>query len=175
MRSLSGTLRMVDEAKAPMITKIGVGAIALAIIIIVADQVIKFQFLGLNLLPGASIPFTGPVHLSMVWNTGVSFGLLRAESEIARWALSLFPFGVAAVLAWWARTADRGLIGLYLGLLIGGAIGNAIDRVRYGAVVDYLDVTRLGFPWVFNLADSAITVGIMLFLLDSFRREAKPS
>ena len=66
-------------------------------------------------------------------------------------------------------------MGVYLGLLIGGAIGNAIDRVRYGAVVDYLDVTRLGFPWVFNLADSAITIGIMLFLLDSFRREAKPS
>ena len=166
---------MVDEAKVPIITKIGLGAIALAIVIIVADQVIKFRFLGLGLLPGASVPLIGPVHLSMVWNTGVSFGLLRAENEIARWALSLFPFGVAIVLAWWARTANRRFMGVYLGLLIGGAIGNAIDRVRYGAVVDYLDVTRLGFPWVFNLADSAITIGIMLFLLDSFRREAKPS
>ena len=59
-----------------------------------------------------------------------------------------------------------------LGLIIGGAIGNAIDRARFGAVVDFIDVQRIGFfPWVFNVADSAITIGVIALLLDSLRRE----
>jgi len=60
---------------------------------------------------------------------------------------------------------------LALGLVIGGALGNAIDRARFGAVVDFVDVSRLWFPWVFNVADSAITVGVILLLVDGLRRE----
>ena len=148
-------------------------AYGLALAVIAADQLIKHWFLGLDLPMGASAPLLGPVQLTMVWNPGISFGLLRADGELGRWALSLFPVVVAAVLAWWARTSDRRLMSLYLGLLMGGAIGNAIDRIRFGAVVDFFDVSRLGFPWVFNLADAAINVGIVLFLLDSFRPEKK--
>ena len=65
-------------------------------------------------------------------------------------------------------------VGAALGLVMGGAIGNAIDRARFGAVVDFIDVSRLYFPWVFNIADAAITIGVILLLLDSLRRDAKP-
>ena len=66
-------------------------------------------------------------------------------------------------------------MGVGLGLVIGGAIGNAIDRARFGAVVDFIDVTKLGFfPWVFNIADSAITIGVICLLLDSARKDPSP-
>jgi signal peptidase II len=86
-----------------------------------------------------------------------------------RWGLVAFSVVGAAALAWWARTADRRLLAVSLGLVIGGAIGNAIDRARFGQVVDFIDATALKFPWVFNVADSAISIGIGLLILDSFR------
>lgn len=107
----------------------------------------------------------------MVWNRGVSFGLLRADQDLIRWALTAFSFGVATWLVTWARTTDRPMMGYGLGLVIGGAVGNAIDRIRFGAVVDFFDVSRLYFPWVFNVADSAITLGVILLLLDLTRSE----
>jgi signal peptidase II len=166
---------MAEIAPDPNRGRFRLMAYGLAVGIILADQLIKNWFLGLHLPMGASLPLLGPIQLTMVWNPGVSFGLLRADNELGRWALSLFPLVVAAVLAWWARTSDRRLMSLYLGLLMGGAIGNAIDRIRFGAVVDFFDVSALGFPWVFNLADAAINIGIVLFLLDSFRPEKKPT
>jgi signal peptidase II len=73
------------------------------------------------------------------------------------------------------RRADRPLFATALGLFIGGALGNnLIDRARIGEVVDFLDFSGLYFPWVFNVADSAITVGVMLLLLDSFKPTAPP-
>jgi signal peptidase II len=73
---------------------------------------------------------------------------------------------VAIVLTGWVRKTERPLFATALGFLIGGAIGNAIDRVRFGAVADFIDVSRLHFPWVFNVADAAINVGIACLLLD---------
>ena len=81
---------------------------------------------------------------------------------------------MAVALAVWARRTVRALPALALGLIMGGAVGNALDRVRLGAVVDFIDVSGIGvFPWVFNVADSAITVGVALLLLDSL--VAKPA
>lgn len=112
----------------------------------------------------------------MVWNEGVSFGFLQARHDLVRWGLTLFALAVALALAAWARKADRRLLGVSLGLIIGGAVGNAIDRARFGAVADFIDVSALGFfPWVFNVADSAITIGVILMLADSFRRDDRPS
>jgi signal peptidase II len=104
----------------------------------------------------------------MVWNRGVSFGLLTAEVDLARWGLAAFSLIVAIALIVWARRIERPLPALALGFVIGGALGNMIDRVRFGAVVDFLDFSGLWFPWVFNVADSAITVGVALLLIDSF-------
>lgn len=152
----------------------GPTAYAIAIAVILADQLIKQWILyGLNLPAIESMEVVGPFHLSMVWNKGVSFGLFRGEAEWVRWALSGFSLVVAIALAIWARKVERPLMGVALGLVIGGAIGNMIDRVRFGAVADFLDFRELFFPWVFNVADSGITIGVVLLLLDSLRSEPK--
>ncbi|MDP1617766.1 signal peptidase II [Phenylobacterium sp.] len=150
-------------------------AYGLALAIIVLDQLSKHWILFVYDLPSRiSEQAAGPFYLTMVWNQGVSFGLLRADQDLGRWLLVGFSVVVAIVLAFWARRADRALMGAALGLVMGGAIGNAIDRARFGAVVDFIDVSRLYFPWVFNIADAAITIGVVLLLLDSLRRDAKP-
>jgi signal peptidase II len=113
----------------------------------------------------------GPFHLTMVWNRGVSFGLFRADEGLGRWVLVAFSLIVAAVLVVWARRVERPLMAIGLGLVIGGAVGNAIDRIRFGSVVDFIDVSRLYFPWVFNVGDSAITIGVAFLLLDSVRND----
>jgi len=113
-----------------------------------------------------------PLQFTRIWNQGVSFGMLQASQDLVRWGLVVFSIAVAVLLAAWARGQARLLPALGLGLVIGGAVGNAVDRARFGAVVDFIDVQRLGFfPWIFNIADSAITVGVILLLLDSLRKE----
>jgi len=115
-------------------------------------------------------------HLTSVANVGVSLGLLQAGGELGRWLLVLFSAVVVIALAIWITRMTRLWTALALGLIMGGAIGNnLIDRVRFGAVVDFLDFSRLGFPWVFNLADSAITVGVVLLLLDSLLTPSAPA
>ncbi len=143
-------------------------AYGLATVTLVLDQLSKAWVLyGLKLPEVAQIPVLPFFKLSMVWNRGVSFGLLASDG-IGRWLLSLFSLIVAAALIWWARSSTRPRLSIALGLLIGGAIGNAIDRIRFGAVVDFLDFSGLMFPWVFNIADAAITIGVILLLADTF-------
>ena len=152
----------------PPITRLGVLALVLALGIVALDQLTKAWVLGpLHLEQIGSIAVLPIFSLTMVWNPGVSFGLLRADPDTTRWALALFQGVVAICLAVWARKADRPWLALALGLVIGGAVGNLIDRVRIGAVVDFLDFKALHFPWVFNVADSAITVGVILLIAES--------
>ncbi len=161
-----------SEKSAPRLQ--GPTAFGIALAVILADQLIKQWILyGLKLPELGSVPVFGPFHLTMVWNQGVSFGLFRGEAEWVRWALAAFSLAVAIVLGLWARKVDRSLLGFAIGLVLGGAVGNLIDRVRFGAVADFLDFKALYFPWVFNVADSAITVGVVLLLLDSLRRDVK--
>jgi signal peptidase II len=157
-----------------LVTRIGGAGLALAAGILVADQVSKAAFLNLGLLEGMSRPLFGPFQLTMVWNKGISFGLLTAHHDLARWGLTLFALAVAIFLGSMLRTADRRLLAIGLGLVMGGAIGNAIDRIRFGAVVDFFDATALMFPWIFNLADSAITIGVIFLLLDSLLHKPDP-
>ncbi|HEY2481079.1 MAG TPA: signal peptidase II [Caulobacteraceae bacterium] len=148
-------------------SRAGAFAYALATAVIVLDQAVKAWVLGgLGLAIGAPRPVWGPLRLTLVENPGVSFGLFQSDASWTRWALAAFSLIVAVALGLWARRAERPFTGLALGLIIGGAIGNFIDRVRIGVVVDFVDVTALYFPWVFNVADSAITVGIILLLLE---------
>ena len=111
--------------------------------------------------------FPPVLRFTFVQNTGVSFGLFGGGE--ARWGLTIFSVLVSGALAWWATRADRRLLITAIGLVIGGALGNVIDRVRFGYVVDFIDVSGTGvFPWVFNVADSAITIGVVLLIIDSF-------
>ena len=154
------------------ITRLGWIAYAIAIATIVLDQVSKAWILStLGDLPGANMPLLGPFNLTLVHNQGMSFGLFRG-SEFSRWMLTLFSAAVVVGLAVWVRKTSRPLMAVGVGMIIGGAVGNnLIDRIRFGYVVDFIDVTRLHFPWVFNVADSGISVGVALLLLDSFLSE----
>ena len=172
---------MAEQAEAqtrpasPSLTRFGIAAYLLAVAVVTLDQLSKFWVLNvLHLQTRGSVPILPIFQLSMVWNPGVSFGLLRADTPSGRWILVAFATVIVAALAFWARRADRVLTAVALGLVMGGAVGNnLIDRVRFGAVADFLDFHRLYFPWVFNLADSAISIGVALLLLDSFlRRES---
>jgi signal peptidase II len=151
------------------ITRLGWTAYAIAAATVVLDQISKLWVLGLlGREQGSSLPLLGPLHLTMVHNYGMSFGLLRGN-DWGRWLLIGFSILVVIGLAWWARKATKPLPTIGIGMIIGGAIGNnLIDRVMYGYVVDFIDVSRLYFPWVFNVADSGISVGVALLLLDSF-------
>ena len=150
------------------ITRWGGLAYGLAIAVVALDQAVKAWMVGgLRLIPGLSLDVWGPLRLTLVENRGVSFGLFQSDAPWTRWALAGFSLAVAGVLAGWARRAERPLTGFCVGLIMGGAVGNLIDRVRLGSVVDFVDVQSLHFPWVFNLADSAITVGIILLLAEN--------
>jgi len=155
------------------IPRIALAAYGFALLIIVVDQLTKAWVLdGLGLrFEGQSHPIFDPIfNITLVHNEGVSFGLFGDGS--ARWMLSVFSVVVAGVLGWWALKADRRLLVSAIGLIMGGAIGNVIDRIRFGFVVDFLDFSGTGFfPWVFNVADSAITVGVILLILDSVLSE----
>jgi signal peptidase II len=157
-----------------MVSRAGVLAYGLAVTIVALDQAVKAWILGgLRLATGVPRPVWGPLRLTLVENPGVSFGLFQSDVSWARWALAAFSLIVAIALGVWARRAEKPYTGLALGLIIGGAVGNFIDRVRTGVVVDFVDVTALYFPWVFNVADSAITVGILLLLAEGlFQRRA---
>lgn len=160
----------------PASSRLAWAAYGLAAAVVAVDQATKAWILhGLDLPARGTVPVLGPLHFSMAWNEGVSFGLLQARHDLARWALVGFSLAVVAVLAAWARKAQRRAFALGLGLVIGGAVGNAIDRARFGAVVDFVDVQRLlpFFPWIFNVADSAITIGVVLLLVDSVRPQGR--
>lgn len=156
------------------ITRLGWTAYLIAAITVVLDQISKTWILGvLGSTPGADMPFLGPLHLTMVHNYSMSFSLFP-RSELTRWLLTLFSAAVVIGLALWVRKAGKPLMAAGIGLIMGGAFGNnLIDRVRFGYVVDFINAERLHFPWVFNVADSAINVGVALLLLDSFLSEEK--
>ena len=143
-------------------------SLAIAAVLIVADQITKWIILERVMVPPRIIPVTDFFNLVLVWNRGVSFGLFSDGDPSQRWILIGVALAVTTALTVWLWRADRWPVALALGLVIGGALGNVIDRLRFGAVADFLDFHVAGFHWpAFNLADSAITVGVALLVLDS--------
>jgi signal peptidase II len=111
------------------------------------------------------IEITSFFNIVEVWNPGVSFGMGAA---LGPWVLTGLAVVISVALFIWLLRAETGLLQIALSLLIGGAVGNVIDRVRFGAVYDFLDVHVMGYHWpAFNVADSAITVGAVMLLFDS--------
>jgi signal peptidase II len=109
------------------------------------------------------------IHFTMAWNRGVNFGLFASDAEVMRWFLIALAIAIsAAVWIWVRREGARPMMQVSAGLLIGGALGNALDRVVWGAVADFLNITCCGIrnPYAFNVADAAIfagAVGLLLF------------
>lgn len=142
--------------------------LAVAAAILVADQASKWLILDVVMQPPRNIEVTGFFNIVMVWNSGVSFGMFGEGGEAGRWILSGVALAISAFLVNWLRQVDRRLPALAIGLVIGGAIGNIVDRVRFGAVADFLDFHLFGYHWpAFNIADSAIVIGVALLLIDS--------
>ena len=153
--------------------------LVLAAVIFAADQASKawmLDYLAVEgpLGRGQFVAVADFLNLVVVWNRGVSFGMFSGHLDAMRWALSGLAILVSLILAVWLfRTRDR-LVALGLGCVIGGAIGNVVDRVRFGAVFDFLDFHAYGYHWpAFNIADSGIFVGVAALLIDGLfsRRE----
>ena len=150
------------------VTRSGWLAFGVAAIVILLDQALKHWVVtGLGLTVGESRSVFWPLSFTLVRNDGISFGFFQTHAPWTRWALAAFSLAVSLVLALWVMRSERALTGLAAGLILGGALGNLIDRVRLGAVVDFVDIHPLVFPWIFNIADSGITVGVVILLAES--------
>ena len=154
----------------------GLIAAAVALLLDQASKIILLYGFGFVHASGEIYPLLPFLNLVMVWNPGVSFGLFAAET--IEGTVFLVTFSVLAVggLGWWLWRTDRREVAIGLGLVIGGAIGNAlVDRVVYGRVADFFQLHAMGYNWyVFNLADVAITFGVLALLFDALAKpEAK--
>jgi signal peptidase II len=140
-----------------------------AVITFVADQASK-----LLLLFGYELPLREPVavgpftNLIVVWNRGISYGLFQQHSELGRFLLLLVSAIATAAIVFWLRRVQTRLLALALGLIAGGAVGNAVDRLAYGAVFDFVQLHAGTRSWyVFNVADVAIVAGVIGLVLDA--------
>jgi signal peptidase II len=157
-----------------MVTRNGLtmlGALA-AVIVLVADQASKAWILYDLQLPNIGQVIVLPVlNFTMVWNRGVTFGLLNGFGEWSYLALAGVAFAVVVALGIWLRRAESRVVAIALGAIVGGALSNVIDRLRYGAVVDFIQAHLGAWSWyVFNVADAAIVCGVATLLLDSLLR-----
>jgi signal peptidase II len=122
---------------------------------------------------GTTLVLPGPIDLTLVLNYSNAFGLVPASGEFTRWGLTALNLAVASVLVGvvlWYASVRLGTVGI--AFIIAGAIGNALDRIRFGAVIDLFDASKVGFIWVFNVADVSIDIGIAIVLASFLIRPA---
>jgi signal peptidase II len=147
--------------------------LATAVAAAAVDQAVKAWLLyGVGLTERSRVPVAPFIDLVLAWNTGISYGLFQWPGPLWQWVLLAFK-GIAVVLLllWLARTHSR-LAGVSLGLIVGGAIGNAVDRALHGAVMDFVLFHLAGPTWtfqwyVFNVADAAIVAGVIGLVYES--------
>ena len=141
----------------------------LAALVFALDQATKLIVVDwMNLAERLRIEvWPGFVTFKMGWNRGVNFGLFASDSDAARWGLAAMALAISVGVALWARRRREPMLIVGAALVIGGALGNAIDRLRWGAVADFLNVTCCGLvnPYAFNVADIAIFAGAAAIVL----------
>ncbi len=147
----------------------------LAALVIIIDQITKYAASSVLLMhePVAVFP---SFNLTLMHNTGAAFSFLADQGGWQRWFFAVLALGVSVVLAVWLRRlqAHEKWLALALSLVLGGAVGNLIDRIYHGYVVDFIDVYYNAWHWpAFNIADSAITVGAVMLVIDTFRSKEK--
>ena len=167
---------MSAPMKAPMDTRVRWGVLA-ALLVLLADQGSKWWVLHvLNLPVRGQVRVLPVLSLTMVWNQGVTFGLFHQSGAWGPWLLAAIALAVVGVLAVWLRRAESLPVALSLGAIAGGAVGNVVDRVRFGAVVDFLHAHAFGHSWyVFNVADAAIVCGVGVLVLDGLWPKRPPA
>jgi signal peptidase II len=147
--------------------------VLIALVTAVADQALKLWLLyGYDLGARGMVSLAPFLDLVLTWNRGISYGLFQQEGSFGRWLLLVLTAGAVILLGGWLARAKSHLTGLALGLIIGGAIGNAIDRLHWAGVMDfllfYLTIGPSRYNWyVFNLADAAIVAGVIGLLYES--------
>jgi lipoprotein signal peptidase len=147
------------------------------LLVLGVDQASKYWVLNVLDLPDLRQVVLLPVlNLTMVWNQGVTFGLLNGLGSWSHFVLAGIALAVVGALFLWLRRADNALAALSIGSIAGGAVGNVIDRLRYGAVVDFIHAHIGAWSWyVFNVADAAIVCGVAVLILETqFLRRSKP-
>src|SRR5262249_47428441 len=142
--------------------------LATAAVTLVVDQATKLYFYDLLVTRGIGYVEVLPnFNLVRVWNYGVSFGMFNTDASFGRWAFVVVALAIVAALLTWLRRAGSRLVAVSLGLVIGGAGGNIVDRGTHCAVFGFLRVPVRERHWpAFNLADSGITIGVVLLLAD---------
>jgi signal peptidase II len=149
--------------------------LAIGVLACLVDQAAKFWLLyGLDLPSRSHIALTPFIELLLTWNTGISYGLFPQQGPFGQWALLAFKVAAVAFLWVWLTRATSRLTAVALGLIIGGAVGNAIDRLHWPGVLDFvlfhIETVTWSFRWyVFNLADVAIVAGVFGLLYESLR------
>ena len=153
---------------------IGLGVACASILI---DQGTKWWIVNVFMVPPRVVPVTSFFNLVLGWNRGVSFGLFNNGSDFNVWILSGLALAVVTFLLVWLYREQARLVTVSLGLVIGGAMGNVIDRLRFGGVTDFLDFHLSGYHWpAFNLADTSIVIGAVILIADSlFAGKEKPN
>ncbi|MEX0297546.1 MAG: signal peptidase II [Kordiimonas sp.] len=146
----------------------------ISVLLVVADQLSKWWILyGLKLPELQSIALLPFLNFTMVWNYGISMGLPIGDS-LGKWGIIILTVGISLWLLHWLKNTERKFEAMALSLILGGAIGNIIDRFLHGAVVDFVHLHAWDYSfYVFNLADSAISIGVVLLLIDGLRDGAK--
>jgi signal peptidase II len=150
------------------------GAFA-ALVVLVADQVSKWWVIDVIHLPQVGQIVLLPVlNFTMVWNRGVTFGLLTSFGRSSYLLLAAVALAVVIALVVWLRRAESLLVAISLGAIVGGALANVIDRLRFGAVIDFIHAHIGDWSWyVFNLADAAIVCGVAALVIDSLLPRAR--
>jgi signal peptidase II len=143
--------------------------LAIAVVVFAVDQIHKWWMLGpFDIAARQPVTVAPFLDLVLAWNHGISYGWFAQESDAGRWALIGLSLVVTLGLWLWLAQARRAVAAVALGLVIGGALGNSMDRVVHGAVADFFLFHGFGFSWyVFNIADSAIVAGVILLLYES--------
>jgi len=142
--------------------------IGISALIIAADQASKWWITEVVMQPPQVIPVTSFFNIVLGFNRGVSFGIFDSDSQVGRWLLVFLALAISAALVVWMTRATSWWVIAALGLIVGGALGNVIDRALIGAVVDFLDFHWAGHHWpAFNIADSAISTGAVVLIADS--------
>lgn len=141
--------------------------LSIATATLISDQLSKYWILNHVLDTYPYLKITSFFNIVNAWNTGVSFSMFSSGSMAGKFILSAAALMIVAALLWWLYKEKNRLLQIALGLIIGGALGNVADRIRLGAVFDFLDfhVSDLHWP-AFNLADSAICVGAAIILIE---------
>ncbi len=139
-----------------------------AALVLGCDQLSKYWVLhALDLPARHSLAVLPVLNLTMVWNHGVTFGMMAGLGGAGPWLLTGAALVVVALLLGWMRRTGRAAVAAALGAISGGALGNVVDRLRYGAVVDFIHAHAFGWSWyVFNVADASIVCGVGVLMLD---------